>query len=113
MIIEIGWPSPILSPNARVHWSKKARAAKLARAEAYYATKAARVGIAAGDVPILLNIYFLPPDRRSRDRDGLLSSIKSHLDGISDALGVDDKWFRPSIAVGEPVKNGKVLITIG
>lgn len=113
MHIEIGWPDKALSPNARGHWSKKARATKIARAEAFYATKAAKVGIAAGDVPIFLIICFLPPSRRAFDRDNLLARCKPILDGMAAALGVDDKWFRPSIAVGEPVKNGKVVITIG
>lgn len=38
-------------------------------------------------------ITFIPPDRRPRDLDNMLASIKSGLDGIADVIGVDDsKW---------------------
>lgn len=35
------WPSKDLSPNARVHWARKARAVKSSREQAYYLAKAA------------------------------------------------------------------------
>ena len=40
-----------------------------------------------------LKITFAPPNRRARDLDNLLASLKSGLDGLCDVLGVDDsKW---------------------
>ena len=40
-----------------------------------------------------LHITFVPPDRRHRDLDNLLASIKAGLDGLADVWKVDDsKW---------------------
>jgi crossover junction endodeoxyribonuclease RusA len=42
-----------------------------------------------------LEITFIQPDKRRRDRDNLLAAMKSGLDGVSQALGVDDQHFDP------------------
>lgn len=44
---------------------------------------------------LALEITFVQPDKRRRDRDNLLAAMKSGLDGISQALGVDDQYFDP------------------
>lgn len=44
---------------------------------------------------IALTITFLMPDKRRRDLDGCLSSIKHTLDGVAGAIGVDDSLFEP------------------
>lgn len=111
-MIELSWPDKILSPNSRAHWRRRAHATALARKEAYYATKAAKVGVAAGDVPVILHTTLCPPDRRARDMDNAISAGKAQRDGIADALGVNDKHFRLSFAWGEPVKGGKVIVTV-
>lgn len=112
--IELPWPSAMLSPNARLHWGAKSRATKAARADGYYATKAAKIGIPAGDVPIVVQLTFYPPDRRKRDQDGMVSSCKAYLDGIADALGVNDNAFRLAAPIiAEPIKGGKVIVAIG
>jgi crossover junction endodeoxyribonuclease RusA len=36
----------------------------------------------------------MPPDRRARDLDNMLASIKSGLDGLADALEANDRRFR-------------------
>lgn len=113
-MIELGWPSKPLWPNfrSRTHWAKT-RALKTARAEAFYATKAARIGIGAGDAPLVVRSTFYPPDRRTRDYDNCGSTLKPFLDGIADALGVNDSIFRPERPViGEPVKGGKLVVSI-
>jgi crossover junction endodeoxyribonuclease RusA len=38
-------------------------------------------------------ITFTPPDRRWRDSDNMLASIKSGLDGMCEALEINDKCF--------------------
>lgn len=112
MPIELSWPDNALSPNSRVHWSKRARATALARKEAYYATKAARIGICAGDVPVTLSMTFHPPDNRRRDLDNCISSTKAHRDGIADAIGIDDRVFRISAEMGECRTMGCVVVSI-
>lgn len=65
-----------------------------------------------GDAPIALHITFYPPDKRRRDRDNAQASLKHHLDGIADALGVDDYRFRPTYDFAEPEKPGRVEVKI-
>lgn len=108
------WPSRDLHPNARVHWSKRAKAAKAARADAHLLTLEARwKEWDLGDGPIHVWIDGYGTDRRRRDADGLLSSLKPTLDGIADALGIDDRRFVPHPWVKEEVrKGGEVRIRI-
>lgn len=87
------WPPAVLHPNARPHWAARARAAKQYRMYAKAVARTAGIQAFDGDVAVRLN--FFPPDKRKRDRDGLQSSMKNALDGIADALGVDDSRFRP------------------
>ena len=42
----------------------------------------------------------------------MLASIKSGLDGVSDAIGVDDSQWSLSLRRGEPVPGGAVTIEI-
>lgn len=108
------WPSRDLHPNARVHWAVKSKAAKAAKQEAHV------LAIAAGwpnealpDGPMHVWIDGYPTDHRRRDADGLLSSLKPALDGIADALGVDDRRFVPHPWVKDEVrKGGQVIIRI-
>jgi crossover junction endodeoxyribonuclease RusA len=55
---------------------------------------------------------FCPPDKRRRDRDNLIASMKAATDGIADALGTDDSKFIVTYAMGSPVKGGSVEVTI-
>lgn len=56
-------------------------------------------------------IIFHPPDKRHRDLDNMLASIKYGLDGIALAWGVNDKDFKPiTIDIGEPVAKGQITI---
>lgn len=42
----------------------------------------------------------------------MLAAIKSGLDGIADAAGVDDSLWHIGIARGEPVRGGEVSILV-
>lgn len=110
-MIALSWPDKALHPNGRVHWAAKAKAAKAARIAAGWITKAANIKV-NGDGAITLKIKFFPPDRRKRDLDGMLSSLKSAIDGIADALGVNDNRFRYEIDVYLPIKGGQVVVEI-
>jgi len=89
----LGWPPRDLSPNARCHWAKKAKAAKAYRKACWALTKEAGIRI-DWQGEIHLWITFFPPDRRSRDDDNLIASFKNGRDGVAEALGIDDKRFR-------------------
>lgn len=109
--ITLPWPAPILFPNAKAkggnHWSKISKAAKQAR---QYAWAVALEAKAKGRI---LEIKFCPPDRRNRDDDGMIGSVKHYRDGIADATGIDDRNYRPQYTFLEPVAGGKIVVTIG
>lgn len=112
--IVLYWPSRDLHPNSRVHWSKRSKAAKAMRGHACLLALAAgwgRENVPEGRLHVWIDAY--PPDRRRRDADGLLSSLKAALDGVADALEVDDRRFVPHPYIKDEVrKGGEVRIRI-
>jgi len=62
-----------------------------------------------------LSITFVAPDGRHRDLDNMLAACKAALDGVAEALGIDDRCFRPvTIDVArDSKKQGFVLVEIG
>ena len=95
MKVELPYPHPDLSPNGRVNHFALAR-----RKKAY------RTGCGWLNV----TVTFRPPNRHHRDVDNALASIKSGLDALSDALGVDDSQWAIRPVMGEPVKFGRVIV---
>ena len=94
----------------------RARATKKARHDAWLATLAAvpaprRAELQAA-TKLRAHVRFFPPDNRNRDEDGMVSSVKSQLDGIADALGVNDGRFRLSHEVEGVTKGGRVIVEI-
>lgn len=109
--ITLAWPDRRLHPNARVHWSPKSKAAKAARAEGCFLALAAGWNRAQWpDGKLHLWFDFYPPDKRRRDDDGLLSSVKPHRDGIADALGIDDSRFVSHPRLHDEVREGGQVI---
>lgn len=112
--VELPWPPKELSPNARHHWASAARFKKA------YRTRCRAIGEASGLVlvpkgalKVSVHLAFFPPDRRARDWDNLVASMKSGLDGLADAMGVDDSKWRLSFDVSDkPVKPGLVLASV-
>ena len=49
---------------------------------------------------------FIPPDRRSYDRDNLVARMKSGIDGLSDALRINDKRFNTVISTMDTDRYG-------
>ena len=118
--VRLPWPLPYLSPNSRAHWSNKAKQANWYRHEC---GRRVRDEIAAlhdeksslkalNERGVCLSIRFCPPDKRRRDLDNMLASIKAGIDGIADALGVDDQHFSLRLERGEPKKGGEVVAVI-
>ena len=90
-----GTPPRALSPNARVGWQTKARYTRVFRTMAYLSTLSAGGGTFAGDGPIYLAVtYAWGKGRRTVDGDNALALGKAALDGVADALGVNDRRFR-------------------
>lgn len=113
LIIELSWPAKELGPNARAHFMTKYRYAKAAKIEAGWATKLVRPFDWGADGPFDIHICAYPPVQRNRDTDNLIASLKSHLDGIAEALGVNDSQFNaPTVEWADITRLGKVVVTI-
>jgi crossover junction endodeoxyribonuclease RusA len=113
MIITLQWPSRNLSPNARPHWAVKAKAAKLYHEYGYIAARKEMINNKSYKFndKITLDIKFYPKDKRRRDLDNCLASIKHGLDGIAQALGVDDSCFALKLEMMEDYKH-KITVEI-
>lgn len=109
--IVLPWPPAELSSNARVHWAKRARATKKYRGDANMATLAARP-VVPSDGDIALTVRFVPPHNRM-DRGNYPGMAKAALDGVADALAVNDKRFRPHYEYAPAEAPGRVEILIG
>lgn len=110
-MIELPWPPKILNPNHKTHWGNKSKAAKKYRHDCAILTLMARIPVIL-DGDFKLSITFYPPDKRHRDDDNIIAAFKSGRDGVADALGVNDKRFKPDYLFGLPVKHGKVVIEL-
>jgi crossover junction endodeoxyribonuclease RusA len=63
--------------------------------------------------PLRVTLRIYPPDKRRRDWDNIVASLKSGLDGIADAMGIDDSRFRLAIdMLPGIVKGGRVDVVI-
>lgn len=86
------WPPSALNPNQRQHWRRHAAAKKAYRLACGFHARHQGVGCLP-PAKLLVSLKFVPPDRRSRDLDNLIASMKAGLDGLADVLGVDDACF--------------------
>ena len=106
MKLTLPWPDSALNPNNNNRW-KKIAARKKQRADC--CMLAGKVKWHRNNIPLI--ITFHPPDKRHRDLDNCLGSLKGALDGICDAWDINDKAFRPiTIDFGDKVKGGAVVI---
>ena len=111
LALMLPWPPKVLSPNARVHWAIKSKAAKAYRNACFLLCRQAALPVPAGRA--LLSLEFIPPDRRRRDDDNCMASFKAGRDGIAEALGIDDSNFVTQLQISsEPVKGGAVRVRI-
>jgi crossover junction endodeoxyribonuclease RusA len=111
-VIVLPFPHKALWPNGRSHWAVKAREAKKLRQEAAWATKAASLRI--GDSPIPLHITVHPKRTGpAPDRDNIIAAAKHALDGIADALGINDRHFAaPTVTISNQ-RTGQFIIEVG
>lgn len=116
-MIVLPWPDKRLSPNARLHWRARVGPKQKEKIAASWATAAMngfhalRSELSSNDDPIAVRITFYPPDHRHRDDDNMIASFKAARDGIADALGVDDRRFRPHYFFEAPEKPGRVEVS--
>lgn len=114
LCVYLPWPPSKLSPNARVHW------AELAKVKAQYRQACWALCKQAGFVPghfhpaqeLRLSLEFVPPTRARRDLDNCLASMKAGIDGLSDALQVNDNRFAIGLRLVKDRIGGFVLVTV-
>ena len=91
--ITLPWPDRRLSPNARLNWRVKAQAIRQASSIGMILARDADLSLpVTGDLILRLKLY--PPDKKRRDIDNVLASLKAYLDGIFRAAGADDSQVR-------------------
>jgi crossover junction endodeoxyribonuclease RusA len=114
MEVTLPWPPRELSPNGRHHWATKARATKKYRAACGW--QAIADGVKPNhrhSGPISVHMVFVPPTRRIRDEGNLVAWMKAGLDGLADALGIDDSEFRLTHELDRVNLGGMVKVSIG
>ena len=104
------WPDKLLSPNAVAHWGTKAHLKKIQKS-AWHVLALNAHGIRGATK---FRMTFHPPDRRIRDMDNIIASMKSAIDGLALAAHVDDSQFRIEwpTELSEPIKGGQILVEI-
>ena len=95
--IRVPLPDRYLSPNARVHWAKKAKAAKRAKEEGFFEAKLAGVTERTHSwTSATMQAIFTHAVRRVRDADNHLAMLKNVIDGVTAAgLMVNDSGISP------------------
>ena len=98
LTIILPFPHPDLNPNRAngKHWGATRKLKDEAKRAAYYLTKALKIGPVKGAL-FPLALTFAMEGYRKRDADNLLASAKSALDGVAEALEINDHSFEPVI----------------
>lgn len=89
LVVEVPIPARELWPNARPHWTAKAKAKKLLRTrtmvEAILAMHREKMQARPHWKRASVTATFFFRDSRRRDRDNCLAALKSAFDGLEDA----------------------------
>jgi Holliday junction resolvase RusA-like endonuclease len=95
--IHLAFPSPELFPNRTKgkHWGSMYKAKTEAVTSSFLLTKLQAKNWEPTTKDLRVTVTFLMPDKRKRDADNCLSAAKSALDGVAQALKVDDFQFQP------------------
>lgn len=118
IVVTLPWPVKQVWPNWRQshHWRTYWKHVQRQR---YDAQMLAREQIGRMSVPSdrpgkwLVHLDIYPPNLRRRDHDGMEGACKSAVDGIADALGVDDSRFAITSSIHEPRRpHGAVVATV-
>jgi len=112
--VALPWPDKALWQNRRTHWTIVRNATKSLRQRAHFEAQWAgsRHLTITGQPHLAWTIH--PPDKRRRDLPNVIAALKPAIDGIQDALGIDDQHFLHEWPqeFGEFVQGGKITVTI-
>jgi crossover junction endodeoxyribonuclease RusA len=113
--VELDFPPSELFPNKAkgTHWGKLYKIRSDYREGSTWLAKHQIKGWKHLGGQIKLTITFDMPDKRKRDADNCLAAAKGALDGLADALMVNDQLFQPILIyrqAGE--KLGKLIVEV-
>lgn len=106
-LIRLPWPPKELSSNTRTDRRYTGHIRRKYKSDCAMMLRSQQVKIPPN---ALLDIGFHPPDKRRRDLDNMLTSIKYGIDGLAIASDCDDYGWAFTIWRGKPVKDGCVLV---
>jgi crossover junction endodeoxyribonuclease RusA len=116
--VELSFPDSSLMQNrsAGKHWTYSHDAKVAQHQEAYLLTRQSIVSSGfetkAGAF-YRVEMEFQPPDKRARDVSNLHAAMKAALDGIAEAMGVDDKTFKQHAqSEGREFIRGRVIVKV-
>jgi crossover junction endodeoxyribonuclease RusA len=111
-----GTPDKCLSPNnirSERHWAPRAKVTKQARHDAYYACRNANVEMWEPDPPITIHaVIGWEKGRRGYDPDAAHAMLKPYIDGIADAIGIDDKHITLATVTQDRDAEGKGFVKV-
>lgn len=109
------WPPAVLWSNRKrsAHWSDYRGPAKEYR-KLCWAIALQALGRFRFAEPPQVRIEFHQPDLRFRDDDNMINAFKHGRDGIADAVGHDDRTWRPAYSFDhQPHRpDGKVVVIL-
>jgi Holliday junction resolvase RusA-like endonuclease len=115
--VELSFPDSKLMPNrsAGKHWTFNHGEKATQKQEAYFLARQAitESGFETNTgARYSVELLFHPPDNRKRDRDNLQAACKSMLDGIAQAMEINDAQFKPTSEIGETHYRGRVVVKV-
>jgi crossover junction endodeoxyribonuclease RusA len=113
--VELDFPPAELFPNRAkgTHWGKLYKLRSDYRETCTWLAKHQLKGWKHQGGNIQLTITFEMPDKRKRDADNCLAAAKGALDGLADALFVNDQLFQPILIYRvEGKKPGRLIVEI-
>lgn len=110
--VSLPWPPTALSPNFKAHWSKRYGATKRYRQACWAITMAhSRVHLFG---QLHMDLTFVRPNKRLFDLDNLVARMKSGIDGMADALSINDAQIvSHSARVAQDEVGGYVIMRLG
>jgi len=90
--IDLPWTSPPLNLNGRGHWQTRARKIREVRHAACVLAKASPLGRGGPLGKVRVTLHYIPRDRRIRDEENPVPTVKACADGLVDAgVVIDDR----------------------
>lgn len=104
-LVRLPWATPPISLNDRGHWRAKAARVKHVRYQVAQLLTMHRIPAAER---IHVTLHYVPRDRRRRDADNLVGTLKPCIDAMVDSQIVPDDspeyvtWSQPVIEAADP-----------